>query len=206
MTEFSKLTFSKSFVVTRDPAFDFTGDIGVDIQAEVERAIVARMRRLDREIVRQAFGAGATTKAVSTPQEPLTLDKIANLIDRMPTRETWVVSDVFPPKVATIVKTPDENFTCMDAGMWREVEMRLRRERDQQAGTLGAVNMLGAPSTLYGVRPVFLDEVQPDPVSDGWRINERRRILGAIFATIEASLDLQRVFGAWWRRLPEVMR
>lgn len=142
-------------------------------------------RLMNERIERQMLAAiGATTTNIATAQdEPLTLAKLEEAMAKLPPRERWAVSALFPRDRAMIAKTPDETLTLIHPDMWTLIAHELRRKPAQESN---------APA--FELRPIFID---PDPLDTPeharFRANERKRIMGLFTAALTVAIELGEV-------------
>jgi hypothetical protein len=154
------------------------------------RAVEEFMRqKLDGAFTTAFYGAatGAGTAALTKWDDEantLTVEKIDLMLSSLPPRETWALSKMFPPGVATICKTPDESLTLLHPGDWPRIE----REWNQSLSPEQRHN------PFYGLRAMELDPYEDDsPETAEWRRKERARVLGLLSATISATAQLSEI-------------
>lgn len=162
-----------------------------DRHALLAASMLTAHERMEREIF-YGISAGNTTTTTAKPAPALTIATIEKMLDDLPTRETWAVSHLWPAGRATLVKTPDENFTLLNPRDWPTIEAEWRR--------LLTPAQLASP--LYGLNATFLDESDGDSEERRERLRrERVRIGRKITGVMWAHAELTNVFRAWWRRL-----
>lgn len=160
--------------VTWRKEFDLPGL--ADLHSEISDTMRAAM---NARVERQFAGLFTTATKPKDVEAPLTLDRLKAMIESLPARESFVVSRVFPPGVATVVRTPRENFTCLDPVAWIRLEPQIRRALESEG-----------PPTCFGLPVTYIDPVATDDDDAAcYRSRERSRILGLIAEAMIAAAE-----------------
>jgi hypothetical protein len=153
------------------------------------RHVTEQVRRHDQAVMQAAFGVPGreTTANAWAEQEPLTTERLAQLIDAMPPRHTWVSWDWFEGPEATIVNTPREILTIAGPRWWRRAMAEIRAQDRRRSGEYFA-------TSIYDHQPEPIS-VDPDPEDTPdraeWRAQERSRVVSLLRTAVEDALGVQ---------------
>jgi len=121
-------------------------------------------KKLAAEVNRRMMAMIGVTNTVAQPTaEPLTIDTLRRAMLKMPPRETWLSSRIFPADKAITVSGSGENFTCAHPGFWLRLQDTIRRTAEPKPAHLG--NPFGMNLT-----PIEIDPWPEDsPETAEWR-------------------------------------
>lgn len=82
---------------------------------------------------------GTTTVEPTAPAEPFTIDTLRAMMDKLPPRETWLSSVLFPREKAVHLKTRRENWSCAHPDFWMQAMAHIATLPEQERpGLLGS--------------------------------------------------------------------
>ena len=140
------------------------------------KSVEEMQRKLAEEIDCRLFATLCGTANVTARSlEPVTLDTIRRAMLKMPPRETWLSSKLFPADKAITVEGANERFTCAHPGFWLRAEDALRMSDQVNHRPSTTTNSLG-----FELRPVEIDPCEDEtPERAEWRFGHWTRLAEA---------------------------
>ena len=115
------------------------------------------------------------------------LDEIMEAGAKLPPRQTWVTSYLFPPGTAIVYKAPDEDVVALNPSTWAEWKPVIE----------AAFNGQGKYASFLEPSAMLLDPVaDDDEVVAKVRRDERMRVFATIAAVMLTEVELGKVFAS----------